>query len=135
MAVTFPNLRSGIAAIVRRDPRFHADAYLFLFGALEHTAQELRRVRDIPREQRMRITGEELVRGVRDYGHGEFGPLAKVVLESWGVSETRHIGDIVFNLVDSGLLRKDEKDKREDFDDVFDFQSALVDAYEFDFVE
>jgi uncharacterized repeat protein (TIGR04138 family) len=58
-----------------------------------------------------------------------------VILEEWGVTRTSHVGDIVFNLVEGGLLKKDERDRREDFENIYDFQSAFVDEYDVEFAE
>jgi uncharacterized repeat protein (TIGR04138 family) len=51
--------------------------------------------------------------------------MARCVLESWGVRSTGDFGEIVFNLISIGKMRKTDRDRREDFDDVFDFQTVL----------
>ena len=51
--------------------------------------------------------------------------MAKAVLNNWGV-RSGDFGNIVFNLIDAGQMRKTKKDRREDFDNVFDFEAALV---------
>jgi uncharacterized repeat protein (TIGR04138 family) len=51
--------------------------------------------------------------------------MARVVLKSWGVRKTSDFGDIVFNLIEIGQMRKTNEDRREDFDDVFDFETGL----------
>ena len=52
------------------------------------------------------------------------GYLAKHVLNHWGVRSTGDFGEIVFNLIEIGQMRKTPDDRREDFDDVFDFVSV-----------
>ena len=47
------------------------------------------------------------------------------VLGQWGVRSTSDLGDIVFNLIQSGDLEKNDRDSRADFDGVFDFEAAL----------
>jgi uncharacterized repeat protein (TIGR04138 family) len=47
------------------------------------------------------------------------------VLESWGVRTTGDFGEIVYNLIDIGLMKKSTSDRREDFDNVFDFTQAF----------
>jgi len=54
-----------------------------------------------------------------------FGPLAPTVFRSWRVRRTEDFGEIVFNLVERGLLGKTEKDAREDFAGGFDFDQAF----------
>ena len=54
-----------------------------------------------------------------------FGPLAKDVLNFWGVRATEDFGNIVFNLVEAGLLLKTKEDSLADFIDVYDFDAAF----------
>ena len=71
------------------------------------------------------VTGRELAEGLRDYALEQFGPLAKTVLNAWGVSETIHFGDIVYNLIDYNIFSKTDSDRREDFADIYDFETAF----------
>jgi uncharacterized repeat protein (TIGR04138 family) len=48
------------------------------------------------------------------------------VLGTWGIYSTRDFGEIVFNMIDIGQMRKTRKDKREDFHDVYDFEEAFT---------
>jgi uncharacterized repeat protein (TIGR04138 family) len=47
------------------------------------------------------------------------------VLEEWGIHNCRDFGDIVFNMVESGLLSKTETDSRDDFQNGYDFNDAF----------
>jgi uncharacterized repeat protein (TIGR04138 family) len=47
------------------------------------------------------------------------------VLEEWGIKNCRDFGEIVFNMVGSGLLAKTEKDTRDDFRQGYDFADAF----------
>jgi uncharacterized repeat protein (TIGR04138 family) len=51
--------------------------------------------------------------------------MAMTVLHSWGVHRTGDFGNIVFNLIDIGEMSKTKHDRREDFDDVYDFETEL----------
>lgn len=104
-----------------RNPRFHAKAYLFVLSALQSVMEGL----DRPRH----IAGDELARGVRDLALDRFGPLAGTVLEHWGIHATEDVGEVVFALVDCGVLVKQDEDRREDFRDVFDFDEAFERGY------
>ena len=63
-------------------------------------------------------------------GLGELdGGLAGLVFDQWGIRCTADFGEIVFNLVEAGLMGKTESDSREDFRDVYEFQEVFrVDA-------
>ena len=56
------------------------------------------------------------------------------MLESWGVSTTADLGQIVFALVGIDLLSTQAGDKEEDFAGVFRFESAFDDGYEMKWV-
>ncbi|MDD5269749.1 MAG: hypothetical protein PHE80_01005, partial [Candidatus Omnitrophica bacterium] len=76
-------------------------------------------------EKPRHVNGRELSEGLREYAIDQFGPLARTVLESWGVTKTEDFGNIVFNLIKAKLLSKTEEDSIEDFMDVFEFKKAL----------
>jgi uncharacterized repeat protein (TIGR04138 family) len=107
-----------------RNPRFHEKAYLFLLSALHHVMNSMERSRH--------VSGAELSEGVRRLALKEFGPMARTVLEYWGIHSTRDLGEIVFALVEAGILIKEDDDRPEDFDDVFDFEDAFERNYPWD---
>jgi len=100
-----------------REPRFHEHAFLFMLSALEFA--QSRQV------ERRHLTGRELAEACRDLALQRYGVLSRLVLEHWGVTTTSHFGDIVFALVDLGLLLAQPTDTREDFAAVFDFAAAF----------
>jgi len=100
-----------------RSPQFHESAYVFVLGALQYVISAL----PAPRH----ISGRELAEGVRDLALERFGPMARTVLEHWGINATDHVGDIVFALVDVGVLIKQDEDGPEDFHHVYDFDEAF----------
>ena len=67
--------------------------------------------------------------GVRDLAIERFGPMARSVLEHWGIERTADVGAIVFALVESGVLIKQDEDSPADFEDVFDFDDAFEVPY------
>ncbi|MEI6211130.1 MAG: Minf_1886 family protein [bacterium] len=116
-----------VAEICARDPRFAADSYFFLREALDFTVKALKKPVDGPDRH---VTGVELSDGLRQYALLEFGPLALTVLRAWGIQRTEDIGEIVFNLVESGRLGKTDKDNRGDFANGYDFFEAFAKPYE-----
>jgi uncharacterized repeat protein (TIGR04138 family) len=104
-----------------KHPRFHGKAYLFLLSSLQEVMQGL--------EEPRHITGQELAEGVRRLALSRFGPLSRTVLQHWGIHSTEDLGDIVFALVECGVLIRQEGDSREDFRDVFDFEEAFEQDY------
>jgi uncharacterized repeat protein (TIGR04138 family) len=116
-----PALHETLGQLQRRNPRYAVEAYLFVLGGLHRRLAEL----ECPRH----ISGAELAEAVRDLALDRFGPLARVVLEHWGVHCTEDIGEIVFLLVDHGVLAKQDTDRREDFADVFSFERVFESEY------
>jgi uncharacterized repeat protein (TIGR04138 family) len=112
----------GLEQILAKDSRFHRDAYIFLREALDHTQKTI--VKENRGELR-HVSGQELLSGIREYALNQFGPMAMTVLEEWGVRHCRDFGEIVFNMVDTGLLARTEKDSREDFQEGYDFEAAF----------
>ena len=114
--------RDGIMDRIRlREPRFHENAYLFVLSALEYCQARL--------TERRHITGRELASACRDLALDRYGVMARLVLDHWGVRATADIGDMVFALVDLGLLISQPNDSREDFADVFEFDQAFERDY------
>ena len=116
-----PTLNETLGQLQRRNPRYAVEAYLFVLGGLHRRLAQL----DRPRH----ISGAELAVSVRDLAIERFGLLARTVLEHWGVHSTEDIGEIVFLLVDHGVLTKEETDRREDFADVYSFEEVFESEY------
>ena len=116
-----PTLHETLGQLQRRNPRYAVQAYLFVLGGLHRRLAQL----DRPRH----ISGAELAGAVRDLAIDRFGLLARVVLEHWGVHSTEDIGEIVFLLVDHGILAKQDTDRREDFADVYSFEEVFESEY------
>ncbi len=104
-----------------REQRFHEHAYLFVLAALEYHQARL--------STRRHIDGRELALACRDLAIERYGVLARSVLEHWGIYCSADFGDIVFTLVDLGLLMSQASDTRLDFVDVFDFDGAFMQEY------
>lgn len=115
-----------VELIHKEDPRYDRRAYTFIRLGLDQTVKELRK-KDSQRAQKSQhVTGPELLEGLRVYALDQYGPLAKTVLNSWGVNRCRDFGDLVFNLIEYNVFSKTESDRREDFSDIYSFDDAFV---------
>ena len=96
------------------DPRFRREAYGFVLMALGLAVEALPAER---REDpaRHHLSGQELLNSVVELARREFGPLAPTVFAEWGVRESADVGELVFQLVESGQLSARPEDRREDF--------------------
>ncbi len=119
--------------LIKQDPRYAYEAYEFVFAALAHAQRMLGRVPPSGEpEQEHHVRGPELLAGVRDLALQEFGLMARTVFRVWGINSTADFGEIVFNLIDAGLMSKTPEDDRLDFHDVYDLDDALVRGYQID---
>ena len=130
-----------IAKLLKDDRRYKIDAYAFVFEALNfaHTKLGMGTERpaeseegepeDTSRETERHLTGQQLCEAIRQYALEQYGYMAKCVLNSWGVTNTGDFGEIVFNLINIGQMRKTTEDRREDFDNVFDFDTDLQGSF------
>ena len=114
--------KDPIADLVAVDDRYHRDAYLFLRDALEHSQRILKR--EVGNKTR-HITGQELLEGIREFALKEYGPMALTVLSEWGIHRAEDFGEIVFNMVEHGILSKTDTDSRKDFQGGYDFEKAF----------
>jgi uncharacterized repeat protein (TIGR04138 family) len=116
--------RKALEAAAAREPHYSIEAYMFVCEAVNYTSRRLGKRRD--------VRGRELLDGLCDLALERYGYMAHLVFEHWGVTRTDDFGEIVFNLVDVGLLRRTEQDSKEDFHDVFDLRQTLRERYEID---
>ncbi len=109
-----------LAGIAKQDPRYALEAYFFVFKALAFSVNTQKKGKE-----GTHVTGKELLLGIREMGRRDFGYLAKLVFNRWGVKDTSDFGNIVFNLVNNGLMGATSEDRLEDFEGGFDFTEAF----------
>ena len=107
-----------IEEILARVPAYKFEAYSFAMAGLHYAVSRLPKPRH--------VSGRELCEGLRDYALEQFGPLARTVLEYWGIHSTTDFGKIVFLLIEAQLLKKTEEDSLHDFDNIYDFNEAFL---------
>lgn len=112
--------------------RYPVDAFIFVQRGLDYTVTRIHgetedddAYEDEDFESSRHVSGQDLCLGLRDFALKEYGLLARTVLRRWTVTSCRDFGEIVFAMVDGGLMRKTEHDSIHDFQDVFDFSSAF----------
>jgi uncharacterized repeat protein (TIGR04138 family) len=125
-----------LAELLRRDKRYRLGAYVFVYDSLQFAQQQLGLGRpngDEPAssdsDEERHITGQQLCEAIRQYAVEQYGGMAKSVLAHWGVRSTGDFGEIVFNLIAIGQMRKTDSDRREDFENVFDFEDGFRDVF------
>jgi uncharacterized repeat protein (TIGR04138 family) len=108
------------------DGRYARDAYAFVMDGLDQTVRAL--------DERRHVSAGELLVGLCGFARERYGMMGYDVLSAWGIRNGSDVGEIVFQLVDAGILSRREEDSREDFDEPLDLKHALEDSY-FDTLE
>jgi uncharacterized repeat protein (TIGR04138 family) len=106
-----------IEQIAERDGRYRIGGYLLVLEGLDYASRKRGRVGH--------VSGKELLDAIRELVLDRYGPMAITVLMYFGVGCTEDFGNIVFNMVDGGVLGKTEKDTKEDFVNVYDFRDVF----------
>jgi uncharacterized repeat protein (TIGR04138 family) len=134
-----PDPSHSIVELLRQDKRYRFEAYVFVFEALNFAQNVLElgtpceseplpvAMPDEPEEKgpERHVSGQQFCEAIRRFAIDQYGYMAKTVLNSWGLYTTGDFGEIVFNLIRIGRMRKTRQDRREDFDDVYDFETAF----------
>ena len=110
--------RDDFSDIIKDDDRYDPRAYALTSVVIGESTGDGRH-----------ISGQELLERFRDFVLDEFGPMSFTVLADWGVNCCADVGEIVFNLVESGRIGKTESDSRADFIGGYDFREAFLDPY------
>jgi uncharacterized repeat protein (TIGR04138 family) len=110
-----------VESIREKDPRYLPEAYQFVREALDYRMTRL--------ESRRHLNGRELLEGVRLLSLERFGPMARAVLNHWGLQEGEDVGNIVFQLVDAGVMSKTDEDSLADFQGIIRFDETFEAEY------
>jgi uncharacterized repeat protein (TIGR04138 family) len=116
------SFEAALEKVLAKDPRYHRDAYAFVREALDYTQKRIGRANG---GKLRHVTGQELLEGIREFALEQFGPMTLTVFEEWGIRQCSDFGEIVFNLIEAGVLSKTEKDSRADFAEGYDFEEAF----------
>lgn len=118
---------------VARTTKYPTDAFEFVQRGLEYTVTRIHnqppagKTSHLDEEPPSRhVTGQDLCEGLRLYAIAQYGLLARTVLRRWNITTSQDFGQIVFAMVDAGLMHKTPDDSINDFTDVFDFAKAFA---------
>jgi uncharacterized repeat protein (TIGR04138 family) len=120
-----------IMQLLEQDQRYRLEAYRFVKEALQY-AQDVMQMPSEPEPSgsRRHLTGQQLCEAIREFAREQYGFMAKLVFNSWGVYTTSDFGEIVYNLIRIKEMKKSKTDKRTDFDNVYDFDAAFQPVFE-----
>jgi uncharacterized repeat protein (TIGR04138 family) len=117
-----------IEQIRKEHPQFEKGAYFFVRQALDHTLKAIKKESEA--RSGRHVSGQELLSGIQEFALDQYGPMAYTLLQGWGLKQCADFGEIVFQLVEYGVLGKTDQDRREDFAQGYDFKDAFVRPFE-----
>jgi len=94
----------------KKHGKYPPGAYAFVFEILDYVAAN---------KVKQHLTGRELALSAFVYSLHKYGLLAKMIWEQMNMKVSEDLGQIVFHLVEAGLIKKQQEDRVEDFDKVF----------------
>ncbi len=110
-------------ALLRKHNQYEPEAYNFIYEAIDYADRNI--VNKNQKRRNGHISGYQLLEGARLCAIEQFGYLAKTVLNEWGVKSTNDLSEIVFNLVEHNLLKIRKNDRKENFDNIYDFNEVF----------
>jgi uncharacterized repeat protein (TIGR04138 family) len=106
------------AEVADRDARYTKEAFWFVRDGV-HQAVRSRAGGS------GHVTAHELLETLRILALERYGTNAREQLRSWGVTRCEDFGEIVFALIDNGVFGKRPEDRKEDFENGYDFETAF----------
>jgi uncharacterized repeat protein (TIGR04138 family) len=132
--------------LLKNDDRYPLDAYRFVKDGLDYAVEildfnhadisgetDVTKVLDDDDSERLferHLTGQQLCEALRLYAQHQYGFMARVVLANWGICETSDFGNVVYNMINVGMMKKSADDQRSHFDNVYDFDEAFENRFE-----
>lgn len=116
------HFEESVVSIMKRDQSYDGQAYFFLKEALDYT---LKKHLEEASGRTRHVSGKELLEGFRDFALEQYGPMAATLMEEWGIRQSRDVGNMVFRLIEEQVFGKQDSDKPEDFEGLFDLDDAL----------
>ena len=96
-------------------------AFLFVLEGLQFARTHVRHEASLPGH----IDAVDLCWCLHDMAVHFYGERAREALRDWDLNETADLGELVYLLIDAGLMRASEQDRIEQFDNVFDFDEQF----------
>jgi len=109
-----------------RHPRYSIEAYEFVCDALGIGS-------NLPQEQSAmetlrNVSCKEVLEIIRQAALEKFRKESKGVLWSWNIFRTEDFGEIIFEMIDAGILAKGPRDSRDGFRNGFSFEEVFPEA-------
>ena len=121
---THPDRNTDLDSLCDSDPSWPYEAYEFVLEAIELAGDSQE-----PGDAEIHLSGRQIALAAKELAREWFGLMAPTVFSFWGITTTRNLGEMVFKLIDCGMLTRQEGDRVEDFDNIFMIPDDLVSGY------
>jgi uncharacterized repeat protein (TIGR04138 family) len=113
----------SVEQIILEDGRYRLEAFGFLHEGLAHAVKEVygEKTGGSKTGATNHVSGQQLCLSLRELALERYGLMAPTVLRRWGIEGSIDFGNMVYLLIDHGLMRKTDEDSIEDFRNVFSF--------------
>lgn len=102
-----PELSKATAELRLSYPNYTLESYQFVSNAVSRTIAKLASHRH--------ISAAELLVGIRDHAHEQYGAVASLVMDKMGLRTARNVGEVVYLLISVNLLSASPEDSPDDF--------------------
>ena len=110
-----PELSKATAELRLSYPNYTIESYQFVSNAVSATIAKLAAHRH--------ISAAELLVGIRDHAHEQYGAVAPLVMDKLGLRTARNVGEVVYLLISVNLISASPEDSPEDFNVAFSWES------------
>lgn len=112
--------------ILKRDARYPAGAYEVVLDTISF----IRNYKALKGQKMGHIYGQDLCKYMIKFLVHGFGLMANQVAEDCGFKQSEDVGNVVYNMIEVGLLNKSEEDKKSHFYALFDVPEAINREFE-----
>ena len=102
-----PELSRATAELRLSYPNYTLESYQFVSNAVSSTIAKLAAHRH--------ISAAELLAGIRDHAHEQYGAVAPLVMDKLGLRTSRNVGEVVYLLISVEVLSASPEDSPDDF--------------------
>jgi uncharacterized repeat protein (TIGR04138 family) len=113
---TGQRLEDRFEKVAALDLRFTKEAFFFVRDGVDRAVTSV---------GRRHVAAKELLESLRSLAIERYGFDARDQLRSWGITRCKDFGEIVFTLIENGIFGKQPEDKKEDFENGYDFATAF----------